>query len=86
MPNSKLTDGNGEAIIMVSNPDLLVNAGTISATTIPKDSTITLTASRNFEFLTTSDSTSPATLKLSASILHDSTLVTGIKVDETVQL
>ena len=35
-PSSKLTDNNGEAIIIVSNPDLLINAGTISATTIPK--------------------------------------------------
>ncbi|SUI70864.1 Bacterial Ig-like domain (group 1) [Shewanella putrefaciens] len=85
-PSSKLTDNNGEAIIIVSNPDLLINAGTISATTIPKDSTTALTASRNFEFLSTGDNTSPTTPKLSASILSSSALVTRFKVDEAVQL
>ncbi|ABM26389.1 Ig domain protein, group 1 domain protein [Shewanella sp. W3-18-1] len=85
-PSSKLTDNNGEAIIIVSNPDLLINAGTISATTIPKDSTTALTASRNFEFLSTGDNTSPTTPKLSASILSSSALVTRFKVDEAVKL
>lgn len=85
-PSSKLTDNNGEAIIIVSNPDLLINAGTISATTIPKDSTTALTASRYFEFLSTGDNTSPTTPKLSASILSSSALVTRFKVDEAVQL
>ncbi|MCP3128624.1 Ig-like domain-containing protein [Shewanella sp. KJ2020] len=85
-PSSKLTNNNGEAIIVVSNPDLLVNAGTITATTTPKDSTIALTASRYFEFLSAGDSTSPPPPKLSASILSSSTLVTRFKVDESVQL
>ncbi|QYX65285.1 Ig-like domain-containing protein [Shewanella putrefaciens] len=85
-PNSKLTDNNGEAIIIVSNPDLLVNAGTITATTTPKDSTTALTATRKFEFLSVSDGTSPAVPKLSASILNSSALVTRFKVDESVQL
>lgn len=85
-PNSKLTDNNGEAIIIVSNPDLLVNAGTITVTTTPKDSTTALTATRNFEFLSASDGTSPAAPKLSASILNSSALVTRFKVDESVQL
>ncbi|MFP8845311.1 Ig-like domain-containing protein [Shewanella baltica] len=85
-PNSKLTDNNGEAIIIVSNPDLLVNAGTITATTTPKDSTTALTATRKFEFLSASDGTSPAAPKLSASILNSSALVTRFKVDEPVQL
>ncbi|PTA49145.1 hypothetical protein C9I43_00705 [Shewanella morhuae] len=87
-PSSKLTDNNGEAIIIISNPDLLVNAGTITATTTPNDSTTALTATRNFEFLTTVDGTSPipATPKLSASILNNSALVTRFKVDESVQL
>lgn len=86
IPNSKLTDNNGEAIIIVSNPDLLVNAGTITATTTPKDSTTALTATREFEFLSASDGTSPAAPKLSASILNNSALVTSFKVDEPVQL
>ncbi|EGT3626841.1 hypothetical protein FAP94_10640 [Morganella morganii] len=85
-PSSKLTDNNGEAIIIVSNPDLLVNAGTITATTTPKDSTTALTATREFEFLSASDGTSPAVPKLSASILNSSALVTRFKVDESVQL
>lgn len=85
-PNSKLTDNNGEAIIIVSNPDLLVNAGIITATTTPNDSTTALTATRNFEFLSASDGTSPAAPKLSASILNNSALVTSFKVDEPVQL
>ncbi|KZK66912.1 hypothetical protein A1L58_21220 [Shewanella baltica] len=85
-PNSKLTNNNGEAIIVVSNPDLLVNAGTITATTTPKDSTTALTATREFEFLSASDGTSPAAPKLSASILNNSALVTSFKVDEPVQL
>ncbi|WP_283630394.1 Ig-like domain-containing protein [Shewanella baltica] len=85
-PNSKLTDNNGEAIIIVSNPDLLVNAGIITATTTPNDSTTALTATRNFEFLGVSDGTSPAVPKLSASILNSSALVTRFKVDESVQL
>ncbi|MCS6135610.1 hypothetical protein G3496_11755 [Shewanella baltica] len=85
-PSSKLTNNNGEAIIVVSNPDLLVNAGTITATTTPKDSTTALTATREFEFLSASDGTSPAAPKLSASILNNSALVTSFKVDEPVQL
>lgn len=85
-PSSKLTNDNGEAIIVVSNPDLLVNAGIITATTTPNDSTTALTATRNFEFLSASDGTSPAAPKLSASILSSSTLVTRFKVDESVQL
>ncbi|MGI1968265.1 Ig-like domain-containing protein [Shewanella baltica] len=85
-PNSKLTDNNGEAIIIVSNPDLLVNAGIITATTTPNDSTTALTATRNFEFLGVSDGTSPAVPKLSASILNSAALVTRFKVDEPVQL
>ncbi|MCB2382998.1 Ig-like domain-containing protein [Shewanella sp. SR1] len=85
-PNSKLTDNNGEAIIIVSNPDLLVNAGIITATTTPNDSTTALTATRNFEFLSASDGTSPAAPKLSASILNSAALVTRFKVDEPVQL
>ncbi|MGE6380870.1 Ig-like domain-containing protein [Shewanella baltica] len=85
-PNSKLTDNNGEAIIIVSNPDLLVNAGIITATTTPNDSTTALTATRNFEFLSARDGTSPAAPKLSASILNSAALVTRFKVDEPVQL
>ena len=85
-PSSKLTDNNGEAIIIVSNPDLLVNAGTIIATTTPNDSTTALTATRKFEFLGASDDTSPAAPRLSASILSSSVLVTRFKVDEPVQL
>lgn len=85
-PSSKLTNNNGEAIVIVSNPDLLVNAGTITATTTPKDSTTALTATREFEFLSASDGTSPAAPKLSASILNNSALVTSFKVDEPVQL
>lgn len=85
VPENKLTDSNGEAIVIVNSLDL-VNAGAITASTTPNDSSTALTASRNFEFLSASDGTSPAAPKLSASILNSSTLVTRFKVDEPVQL
>ncbi|ACK45070.1 Ig domain protein group 1 domain protein [Shewanella baltica OS223] len=85
VPENKLTDSNGEAIVIVNSLDL-VNAGAITASTTPNDSSTALTASRNFEFLSASDGTSPAAPKLSASILNSAALVTRFKVDEPVQL
>ena len=86
-PESKLTDSNGEAIVIVSNPDLLINAGTITATTTPSDSSTALSATRNFEFTGTIDGTGASIApKLSASIQSGANVVTRFKVDEAVQL
>lgn len=85
VPENKLTDSNGEAIVIVNSLDL-VNAGAITASTTPNDSSTALTATRNFEFLSASDGTSPAAPKLSASIVNGANLVTRFKVDEAVQL
>ena len=86
-PESKLTDNNGEAVVIVSNPDLLINAGTITATTTPSDSSTALSATRNFEFTGTIDGTGASIApKLSASIHSGANVVTRFKVDEAVQL
>ncbi|ABI40523.1 Ig domain protein, group 1 domain protein [Shewanella sp. MR-4] len=86
-PESKLTDSNGEAIVIVSNPDLLINAGTITATTTPSDSSTALSATRNFEFTGTIDGIGASIApKLSASIQSSANVVTRFKVDEAVQL
>ncbi|MFB2681444.1 Ig-like domain-containing protein [Shewanella mangrovisoli] len=86
-PESKLTDSNGEAVVIVSNPDLLINAGTITATTTPNDSSTALSATRNFEFTGIIDGTGASIApKLSASIQSGANVVTRFKVDEAVQL
>ncbi|WP_198782146.1 Ig-like domain-containing protein [Shewanella putrefaciens] len=84
-PATKLTNADGIAEVIVSNPALTEEAGTVTASYTPSDAE-TLTASRNYEFMGSGSGTQVEPLKLSASILQSSALVTRFKVDEAVQL
>lgn len=83
-PASKLTNANGVAEVIISNSALTEGAGVVTASYTPSDAD-TLTVNRNYEFIASGGS-SPETLKLSASILSNSTTVTRFKVNESVQL
>lgn len=84
-PATKLTNADGIAEVIVSNPALTEEAGTVTASYTPSDAEA-ITASRNYEFMGSGSNTQIDPLKLSASILKSSALVTRFKVDEAVQL
>lgn len=84
-PATKLTDANGVAQVIVSNPDLTAAAGVLSATYTPTDADALL-VNRNYEFIGNDNGTSDGVVKLSASILSSGAAVTRFKIDEAVQL
>lgn len=84
-PATKLTNADGVAEVIISNPALTAEAGTVTASYTPSDADA-LTASRNYEFIGPGNGNTIETPKLSASILSSSALVTRFKVDESVQL
>lgn len=84
-PATKLTNADGVAEVIISNPALTAEAGTVTASYTPSDADA-LTASRNYEFVGSGNGNTIETPKLSASILSSSALVTRFKVDESVQL
>ncbi|WP_040571818.1 Ig-like domain-containing protein [Shewanella benthica] len=86
-PATKLTDSSGIARVILSNPGLFLGAGILTAQfdTGAAENNI-LSASRNYEFTSTSMTPDEETPKISASIINGAVIVTQFKVDETVQL
>ncbi|MBL4814865.1 MAG: Ig-like domain-containing protein [Shewanella sp.] len=86
-PATKLTNASGIAQVILSNPDVALGAGTLTAQfdTGAAENNI-FSASKNFEFTSTSTSPGEETPKISASIINGAVIVTQFKVDETVQL
>lgn len=86
-PTTKLTDSTGIAQVILSNPDLAVDAGTLTAEfdTGAAENNI-LFANKNYEFTSTSTAPVEETPKISASIVNGAATVTQFKADETVQL
>ncbi|SQH74934.1 conserved exported protein of unknown function [Shewanella benthica] len=86
-PATKLTNSSGMARVILSNPGLFLGAGTLTAQfdTGAAENNI-FSASRNYEFTSTSTTPGEETPKISASIINGALIVTQFKVDETVQL
>lgn len=84
-PATRLSDTNGIAEVIITNPDAAKGAGTVSASFSPAAEE-TITSKRNFEY--TGEVTPPQTQtpSLNASIQYAGDAVTRFRVDNTVQL
>ncbi|PKH58851.1 hypothetical protein CXF83_20970 [Shewanella sp. Choline-02u-19] len=80
---TKLTSGNGQAEVIVSNISGAEGAGALTASFTEGDSSAN--ASRNFEF-TSATSPSEPSFTLNSAIINGTAVVTQFKADETVQL
>jgi hypothetical protein len=80
---TKLTNGNGQAEVIVSNTSGAEGAGALTASFTEGDSSAN--ASRNFEF-TSATSPSEPSFTLNSAIINGTAVVTQFKADETVQL
>ncbi|AQS40396.1 hypothetical protein Sps_05327 [Shewanella psychrophila] len=86
-PATKLTDSSGIAQVILSNPDVALGAGTLTAQfdSEAAENNI-ISANRNYEFTSSTTTPGEETPKISASIISGAAIVTQFKVDETVQL
>lgn len=80
---NKLTNSNGQAEIIVSNPSGIPDAGKLTASFAEGESSAN--ASKNFEF-TSATAPSEPKFTLNSAIINGTTVVTQFKADETVQL
>ncbi|MCL1139333.1 Ig-like domain-containing protein [Shewanella pneumatophori] len=81
--STKLTNDNGQAEIIVSNSAGAEGAGTLTADFSEGDNTAT--ATRNFEFTSSSEPSEPK-FTLNSAIINGTQVVTQFKAEETVQL
>ncbi|ABZ78367.1 Ig domain protein group 1 domain protein [Shewanella halifaxensis HAW-EB4] len=80
---TKLTNSNGLAEIIVSNPTAAEGAGTLTASFTEGENNAN--ASKNFEF-TSATAPSEPKFSLNSAIINGTTVVTQFKAGETVQL
>lgn len=81
-----LTNADGKATVVISNPDATEGAGTVTGSYTPSGEDEAVTATRNFEFVGEATPPTQELPSLSASIQQEGAAVTRFKVDETVQL
>ncbi|ABV89053.1 Ig-like domain-containing protein [Shewanella pealeana] len=80
---NKLTNSNGQAEIIVSNPSGIADAGKLTASFNEGENSAN--ASKNFEF-TSATAPSEPKFSLNSAIINGTAVVTQFKADETVQL
>ncbi|GIU36640.1 hypothetical protein TUM3794_06030 [Shewanella colwelliana] len=86
-PTTKLTQSNGLAEVILSNSAATIGAGIVTATLTPSTGEQDpLSSTKNYEFISDGATPGEAVPKLNASILKTGSVVTQLKVGETVQL